>query len=488
MTTDGRLLVSGGLLRPTSRSARPRGVNLRSIDAKTYELWADRELIGTIESQYVPFEAHEGAIYLHEGDAFRVQEIDHRTLNISLEAAPDGILTRPISDRYVNVRESLAARGSAVGDLEIRLCRLHVRTRVNAYQEIDEKTGQQVGGEHPVTPVTTDLNTVGIEISGGELAGLHALEHLVRALAPTVVLCDPGDVDGHTDIEMRTSGAAYVFDKAPGGTGLASRLFHAIDDVLERATERLHACDCREGCPRCVHVSSCIRRNDELSKEEAAKLLRTTLAPPKSPPAAFSKDPIAFVQHLEATGSPELAAWLARQVGVPARPMPAGWKACQRCGRPFRPSSWEKGYPYRRHNREKGNLAAGSCPGSPRASPTPGAAHGDARKLDTAASGRPESGSAGRPAADARPAVLALPRGRPGEIRRREALLSWREKRARQHRVPPSRILSDDELNSIANADPKDESQLAALGSFGPRWIESFGRAILRVLESRHGP
>ncbi|MDR0402357.1 MAG: DUF1998 domain-containing protein, partial [Treponema sp.] len=46
--------------------------------------------------------------------------------------------------------------------------------------------------------------------------------------------------------------ALYVYDRYPGGTGLAEALFHRITDVFAAAFRVVERCPCRSGCPSCV--------------------------------------------------------------------------------------------------------------------------------------------------------------------------------------------------------------------------------------------
>jgi DEAD/DEAH box helicase domain-containing protein len=43
-----------------------------------------------------------------------------------------------------------------------------------------------------------------------------------------------------------------LYDRIPGGIGLAPRLFAARDELLRRARTTIEGCRCDEGCPACV--------------------------------------------------------------------------------------------------------------------------------------------------------------------------------------------------------------------------------------------
>ena len=123
-----------------------------------------------------------------------------------------------------------------------------------------------------------------VKIPGDRVKGAAwGVLNLVRALAPSAATCDARDVGGtvHFSDEEEAfstrrgdaeaffpsddadaprsaprSGDVVVtlclYDAVPGGVGLASRLFHALPDVWEKALAAVSRCACLEGCPSCV--------------------------------------------------------------------------------------------------------------------------------------------------------------------------------------------------------------------------------------------
>jgi DEAD/DEAH box helicase domain-containing protein len=77
---------------------------------------------------------------------------------------------------------------------------------------------------------------------------------LIRSIAPVYLLCDPRDLgiaervrDPHFGVP-----ALYVYDKYPGGTGLAEGLVRHIAPLFAAIDEALARCPCKSGCPSCV--------------------------------------------------------------------------------------------------------------------------------------------------------------------------------------------------------------------------------------------
>ena len=85
-------------------------------------------------------------------------------------------------------------------------------------------------------------------------AALSGTGTLIRNIAPIFLLCDPRDLgiaervrDPHFGIP-----ALYVYDKSPGGTGLAEGLARCLSQLFDAVGEALAKCPCKTGCPSCV--------------------------------------------------------------------------------------------------------------------------------------------------------------------------------------------------------------------------------------------
>jgi DEAD/DEAH box helicase domain-containing protein len=85
-------------------------------------------------------------------------------------------------------------------------------------------------------------------------AALGGAGTLVKNIAPVYLLCDPRDLgiaervrDPHF-----AQPALYIYDKYPGGTGLAEALAHKTGEVFAAALRVVERCPCKSGCPSCV--------------------------------------------------------------------------------------------------------------------------------------------------------------------------------------------------------------------------------------------
>jgi len=77
---------------------------------------------------------------------------------------------------------------------------------------------------------------------------------LMKNVAPVFLLCDRNDLgvaerlkDPHLGVP-----ALFLYDRYPGGTGLAEALGDHLSAILDAAEEVVQRCGCQEGCPSCI--------------------------------------------------------------------------------------------------------------------------------------------------------------------------------------------------------------------------------------------
>ena len=92
------------------------------------------------------------------------------------------------------------------------------------------------------------------EQARGARGALSGLAYVLRNLAPLYLMCDPGDLGSAVQARAPETGLPTVtlYDRAPGGAGLSTRLYELHDDLLEAALDVVRRCPCAGGCPGCV--------------------------------------------------------------------------------------------------------------------------------------------------------------------------------------------------------------------------------------------
>jgi DEAD/DEAH box helicase domain-containing protein len=267
------------------------GVGLRSAaGAPVRIVTAEGERpVGDVDRARAPEQVHEGASYLHQGQHWRVVELD---LDVGVaRVEPDDGATYTVARRDTQIRLAEVDATRTVGNACLHLGAAEVHTTVVGYQRKDALTGAVVHSEALELPTATLVTraiwyVIGhdvVEAAGLDRArlpgALHAIEHAAIGMLPLFAICDRWDVGGvstahQVDTERPT---IVIYDAMPGGAGVAELGFEAADRHLGATVERVRACGCTEGCPSCIQSPKCGNANDHLDKAAAVALLEALL-------------------------------------------------------------------------------------------------------------------------------------------------------------------------------------------------------------------
>ncbi len=249
----------------------------------------DDELIGTVEDTRAPSLVHPGAIYLHRGQAFVVEDLDLSARAAVVQRADGRTWTQARSDIQIEVLETSEAK--QVGTATLHLGMVRVTTTVIGYQ-VKEVGSRTVLENHELDLPPQELTTTAIwydwpsdairaaGVRPHALPGaLHAAEHAAIGILPLFTICDRWDVGGVSIAEAPVTGrpTVFIYDGYPGGAGVAELAYGAADRHLAATAEVLDGCDCSTGCPSCVQSPKCGNGNEPLDKWAALALLRNTL-------------------------------------------------------------------------------------------------------------------------------------------------------------------------------------------------------------------
>jgi DEAD/DEAH box helicase domain-containing protein len=248
-------------------------------------------LLGTVDEPSAHATVHSGAVYLHQGQTFLVDELDLDSGVALVEAADPGYATfaRDVTD--IAVLESL--RHHPFGPGELHFGTVEVTRQVVAYLKRRAQTGEVIG-EDPLDlpPRTLRTRAVWWTLPDTALAGLtglagsaHAAEHASIGLLPLFATCDRWDIGGvstelHPDTGTLT---VFVYDGHDGGAGFAERGYARAGEWLQATRDAISACECDHGCPSCIQSPKCGNGNDPLDKQGALTLLDILLGHAPSP-------------------------------------------------------------------------------------------------------------------------------------------------------------------------------------------------------------
>jgi DEAD/DEAH box helicase domain-containing protein len=283
--------VSIGAGSPASR------VSLRSGGGGSEYRIVDQHdrLIGTVDGARAFSVLHQGAIYLHQGQQYRVAELDRVDHVAWVEAVQVDEYTQARSDTQLRIlkvdRAQTLGRGLSSQLLTSCLGAVEVEEQVVGYQRKKISTNEVMGEEQLELPPSSlvtrafwfEIDDCVLETASlvpAQIAGtVHAAEHAGISVLPLFTICDRWDVGGvSTPVHPQTGKATIViYDGYPGGAGIAELGFAAGLGHLEATLDVMSRCRCEWGCPSCVQSPKCGNGNDPLDKHGAIALLAASL-------------------------------------------------------------------------------------------------------------------------------------------------------------------------------------------------------------------
>jgi DEAD/DEAH box helicase domain-containing protein len=269
--------------RPSADVRGSGGPPVSVVDAAT------GSLIGTVDAGAAHSSVHTGAVYLHQGRSYVVDDfaVDDAIALVHADE-PDWTTTaREVTD--IAVVETL--RQAWYGSVGVAFGTVDVANQVVGYLRRRISTGE-VLDELPLDLPARELRTRSVWYTVGadalEEAGLpfadvpgaaHAAEHAAIGLLPLFATCDRWDIGGVSTALHPDTGQAtvFVYDGAAGGAGFAERGHEAFASWLQATRDAIAACECPAGCPSCVQSPKCGNGNEPLDKAGAVRLLDLVL-------------------------------------------------------------------------------------------------------------------------------------------------------------------------------------------------------------------
>lgn len=247
------------------------------------------DIIGTEGAETAFSTLHPGAVYLHMGDTYLVEELDLDARVALVRSFWDTYHTQARRESETRIlRDDLQ---TTCGRVTLHLGEIMVTSRVVGFQKKRLGSDEVLGTEELDMPTQESVTesmwfTIPPEAVGSQsdlmrLPGaIHAVEHALIALLPLYAMCDRWDIGGlstpvHPQTEQPT---IFVYDGHAGGVGISRQGFDRFAEWARDARALIRDCPCESGCPSCIQSPKCGNLNEPLDKEWALKLLETMLS------------------------------------------------------------------------------------------------------------------------------------------------------------------------------------------------------------------
>jgi DEAD/DEAH box helicase domain-containing protein len=236
-------------------------------------------VLAEVDYDSAPMLIHEQAIYIHQGRTFYVDQLDWDrrrayVREIKADYYTDAISKSDLAVLHEDLRDEIPAGEKFTPLLARCFGEVKVSTTFPKFKKVKFETHESIGYGDIVLP-QQDLQTEAawwtfrpeaaqrlaqLTGRGGEQelgAALKGLAWLVHNVVALYVMSDPRDVAVLPMVRSPFDGlpTIYLYDRVPGGIGLARRAYGMDRQIMRAALEIAGGCGCAEGCPSCVGPS-----------------------------------------------------------------------------------------------------------------------------------------------------------------------------------------------------------------------------------------
>ena len=282
--SDGGALPNpGGKWRPHS------GLNIRGGGAGIYTLMKGNQEIGTISGHHQFREAPLGAIYMHGGQSYRVEEVSFTSSSggeIRLESVDPWLRSNIAIFTNLSIQDIFAGWrwiGDKGIDVSVFYGKVSIVESLASVQNVNEKTGEVVDVSTPHKPAQfKDAHAFWLKWQTlvpdsasaicASAPAINALQHLFRIGALFSI-----PLDSHDIFPYAVSGdqIVYIVESYPGGIGVTNKLLAKWRQVLSVGIRIAADCECNHGCPNCIVPP---RSTDEIEKTSAIECAQSLLS------------------------------------------------------------------------------------------------------------------------------------------------------------------------------------------------------------------
>ena len=286
LTSAGELRRAGGRLLPASSEFVAAKIPLRSASTDSVAVIErdSGEMLGLVEAERAFTTVHPGAVYLHLGRSYEVEQLDVEGRRAVVSRFDGDWYTRPKKETEIYIERVREQRTTA--GVELHFGEVSVSEQVIAFQRVS------ISEQEPIDIVALELPeqhfvtqalwyVLPERLSGALppdvlLGALHATEHGQIAVLPLIAMCDRWDIGGlSTNVHFQTGRPTiFVYDGHPGGVGITLRGYEQFERLLGDAERLIGECPCESGCPSCVQSPKCGNLNEPLHKDGALELMR----------------------------------------------------------------------------------------------------------------------------------------------------------------------------------------------------------------------
>ncbi|KAI9248872.1 P-loop containing nucleoside triphosphate hydrolase protein [Phascolomyces articulosus] len=281
---------------PRFRPYPAQFVNIRNITEEIYtviDVTSNRNIVlEEIEASRAAFEIYEGAIFIHQGKPYLVEELNVEKRYAKVHLTRVNWTTRQRD--YTNVNVLTTSMAKPIGSPKNRrntvgYGKVQIETVVFGYYKLDKSSRIIDSLEVYMDPVVrestgiwADVNSTALakleDLGIDKMASIHAAAHVLISLLPSFTSSTTVDVRTECKSPHATRSRPpriALYETQPNG--IVRQAYQFFRDLVIMSVDQIQHCECEDGCPSCVHLASCSEHNILCSKPGALIILRSLL-------------------------------------------------------------------------------------------------------------------------------------------------------------------------------------------------------------------
>jgi DEAD/DEAH box helicase domain-containing protein len=253
-----------------------------------------------LEASRATFTIYDGAIFLHQGNTYLVRDFlpDRHMAKVEKVKVDWTTTQRDFTD--IDPTETEAIRRISGSLSQAFYGTIKIQQNVFGFFKVDKKGRVLDAVQVDNPPVIRFSKGMWLDVPKSALdilqerrlnsaAAIHAAEHALMSLLPTFVISMPDDVRTECKVALKEFAKNETQRKRParltfydakggaGGSGINTKAFDHIDDLLRNALQRVEQCHCQNGCIECVASEQCKESNEVMSKAGCLVVLKCIL-------------------------------------------------------------------------------------------------------------------------------------------------------------------------------------------------------------------
>ncbi|EMT66428.1 Putative ATP-dependent helicase hrq1 [Fusarium odoratissimum] len=253
-----------------------------------------------LEASRATFTLYDGAIFLHQGDPYLVRDFqpDKGMARVERVKVEWTTIQRDYTD--IDPTETEAIRTISNSRSHAYYGTIKIQQNVFGFFKVDKKNRVLDAVQVDNPPVIRFSKGMWLDVPKKAMsilqerrlhiaAAIHAAEHAIMSLLPAFVISMPGDVRTECKTAVKEFAKQESQRKRParltfydakggaGGSGISTKAFDHVDQLLRDALKRVEDCHCERGCVECVASELCKQANEVMSKAGSQVILKTLL-------------------------------------------------------------------------------------------------------------------------------------------------------------------------------------------------------------------